>query len=94
MSDQTTIHISGKENGSRIESRVLEEQIQKAVADGYRRIKIEALGQHGIGGRLLKRATIRLPSESAVIPVSESGPWGFPTQILRFWDRLPMMSDG
>jgi glutamate synthase domain-containing protein 3 len=78
MSDQTTIHISGKENGSRIESRVLEEQIQTAVADGYRRIKIEALGQHGIGGRLFKAGddpvTIRISGH----PGQRVGAMGFP----------------
>ncbi|MFP4256919.1 MAG: FAD-dependent oxidoreductase [Desulfobacterales bacterium] len=44
--------ISGREDGSRLESRVLEERIQEAVAGGHRRIKVEASGQHGIGGRL------------------------------------------
>lgn len=46
--------ISGKKDGIRIESRVLEEEIQEAVAHGYRYLEIEALGQHGIGGRLWK----------------------------------------
>ncbi len=45
-------HISGKENGVRLESRVLEERIQQALADGHRRMSIHAYGQHGIGGRL------------------------------------------
>ena len=44
--------ISGVENGARLESRVLEELIQKAVAKGERRILVDARGQHGIGGRL------------------------------------------
>ncbi|MBI5845337.1 MAG: FAD-dependent oxidoreductase [Deltaproteobacteria bacterium] len=44
--------ISGVENGVRLESRVLEELIQKAVAKGERRILVDARGQHGIGGRL------------------------------------------
>jgi len=46
--------ISGQDNGERIESRVLEEKIQEAVANGERRLKILAFGQHGIGGRLWK----------------------------------------
>lgn len=46
--------ISGKENGDRLESRVLEERIQQAVKDGHRLQKIDAYGQHGIGGRLWK----------------------------------------
>ena len=45
-------HISGKQQGKRISSRRLEEQIQQAVAEGRRQISVEAWGQHGIGGRL------------------------------------------
>ncbi len=52
MSDNIYHRISGKENGVRIESRVLEEKIQQAVADGRRFIEVQAFGQHGIGGRL------------------------------------------
>ena len=44
--------ISGKVDGQRIESRLLEEQIQEAVAQGHRYLTIKAYGQHGIGGRL------------------------------------------
>ena len=46
--------IAGKENGNRLESRILEEKIQQAVSAGHRNLKIEAYGQHGIGGRLWK----------------------------------------
>ncbi len=46
--------ISGMENGIRVESRVLEELVQDAVARGHRNIRIEAFGQHGLGGRLWK----------------------------------------
>jgi len=53
MSDQQHYHIiSGREDGIRLESRVLEEKIQAAVADGHRYIEVRASGQHGIGGRL------------------------------------------
>ena len=52
MSSKPTIMIPGSEKGVRVESRVLEERIQKAVADGHRRIEVQAFGQHGIGGRL------------------------------------------
>ncbi|RJQ71718.1 MAG: pyridine nucleotide-disulfide oxidoreductase [Desulfobacteraceae bacterium] len=47
-----TLSISGRENAVRIESRVLEERIQAAVAAGHTRLIVEAYGQHGIGGRL------------------------------------------
>lgn len=46
--------ISGKKDGKRIDSRILEEMIQEAVACGYRNLEIQAFGQHGIGGRLFK----------------------------------------
>jgi NADPH-dependent glutamate synthase beta subunit-like oxidoreductase/glutamate synthase domain-containing protein 3/NAD-dependent dihydropyrimidine dehydrogenase PreA subunit len=44
--------ISGKISGKRIESRILEEQIQEAVSQGHHHLEINAFGQHGIGGRL------------------------------------------
>ncbi len=50
-----TVAIKGNVDGSRVPSRVLEEQIQKAVADGARDLKIVAEGQHGIGGRIWPR---------------------------------------
>lgn len=52
VTKKESIKIAGEENGIRVESRVLEEQIQHAVADGYRHIEVIAYGQHGIGGRL------------------------------------------
>jgi NADPH-dependent glutamate synthase beta subunit-like oxidoreductase/glutamate synthase domain-containing protein 3/ferredoxin len=50
-----TITIKGNVNGVRVPSRVLEEQIQQAVTDGVRELKIIADGQHGIGGRIWPR---------------------------------------
>jgi NADPH-dependent glutamate synthase beta subunit-like oxidoreductase/glutamate synthase domain-containing protein 3/ferredoxin len=50
-----TITIKGNVNGVRVPSRVLEEQIQQAVAGGVRELKIIADGQHGIGGRIWPR---------------------------------------
>ncbi len=52
MSIQEFVKISGKNNNVRIGSRILEEKIQRAVEQGYRKIEIDACGQHGIGGRL------------------------------------------
>ncbi len=51
MSEQWQ-RIPGKEQGRRVESRVLEEKIQESVAAGHRHLQVEALGHHGIGGRL------------------------------------------
>jgi len=52
MSLKPTIMIPGSEKGVRVDSRVLDERIQKAVAEGHRNIEIIAQGQHGLGGRL------------------------------------------
>ncbi len=52
MSIKEFVKISGKNNNIRIDSRILEEKIQKAVGQGYRKIEVDACGQHGIGGRL------------------------------------------
>ena len=52
MKQDDLYHISGAENGHRVESRVLEERLQTAVRQGRRLIEVEAYGQHGIGGRL------------------------------------------
>jgi len=46
--------VSGRADGVRLESRLLEERIQAAVEKGERRIEVAAYGQHGIGGRLWK----------------------------------------
>lgn len=52
MTKKDSIKIDGVENHVRVESRILEERLQKAVAEGYRKIEVTAYGQHGIGGRL------------------------------------------
>jgi NADPH-dependent glutamate synthase beta subunit-like oxidoreductase/glutamate synthase domain-containing protein 3/Pyruvate/2-oxoacid:ferredoxin oxidoreductase delta subunit len=52
MSNKPTFVIAGMEKGVRVDSRVLEERIQKAVREGHRKIEVIAHGQHGIGGRL------------------------------------------
>lgn len=54
MSFKPTITIPGEEKGIRVDSRILEERIQEAVAAGHRQIEIAAQGQHGLGGRLWK----------------------------------------
>jgi NADPH-dependent glutamate synthase beta subunit-like oxidoreductase/glutamate synthase domain-containing protein 3/NAD-dependent dihydropyrimidine dehydrogenase PreA subunit len=54
MESQHYYRISGMENGLRLESRVLEERIQRAVESGNRYLEVEAFGQHGLGGRLWK----------------------------------------
>ena len=52
---KTKFHvIAGKENSTRLASRILEDRIQAAVSRGHRHIEVQAMGQHGIGGRLWK----------------------------------------
>ncbi|MBN1474787.1 MAG: FAD-dependent oxidoreductase [Syntrophaceae bacterium] len=52
MAKKESMKITGLENDVRVESRILEERIQKAVAEGFKQIEVTAYGQHGIGGRL------------------------------------------
>ena len=82
MDSKKVYTISGKENGTRLESRILEERIQQAVESGERNLEINAFGQHGIGGRLWKAGdepvSIRITGHSG----QRVGSLGFPnTQI-------------
>src|SRR4030067_2538061 len=56
--------INGIINGSRTPSRILEEQVQQAVEEGARQLRVIADGQHGIGGRIWPRGeTIKITVE-------------------------------
>lgn len=60
-----TIH--GNVKGSRVPSRILEEQIQRAVRDGARELRVIAEGQHGLCGRIWPRGeTIKITVEGPV----------------------------
>ncbi|MBW2318009.1 MAG: pyridine nucleotide-disulfide oxidoreductase, partial [Deltaproteobacteria bacterium] len=82
MKNEKPYYISGVENDHRVESRVLEDRIQRAVSDGYRLFEVDAYGQHGIGGRLW-----RAGDEPIYVKIKGSsgqrvGSMGFPdTQI-------------
>ncbi len=66
-SSLNVVTIYGNENGKRVPSRILEEQIQQAVQDGARELYIVADGQHGIGGRIWPRGeTIKITVEGPV----------------------------
>jgi NADPH-dependent glutamate synthase beta subunit-like oxidoreductase/glutamate synthase domain-containing protein 3/Pyruvate/2-oxoacid:ferredoxin oxidoreductase delta subunit len=82
MSPKSTIIIPGSEKGVRVDSRVLEERVQKAVADGHRNIEIIAQGQHGLGGRLWKAGhdvvSIRILGTSG----QRVGAMGFPNTLI------------
>ncbi|ACX51537.1 glutamate synthase alpha subunit domain protein [Ammonifex degensii KC4] len=70
--------IVGMENGRRLDSRVLEEKIQAAVAAGYRHLEIEAYGQHGIGGRLWRAGEEKILVRIYGSPGQRVGAMGFP----------------
>ena len=82
MDNTAVFTISGKKNGQRIESRILEEEIQAAVADGHRRLKIEAFGQHGIGGRLWKAGDDPVSLKIDGPPGQRTGSMGFPNTVI------------
>lgn len=78
MSDNQYYQIPGVENGIRLESRVLEEKIQAAVAAGHRRIQVDAYGQHGIGGRLWQAETDKVLVRVTGHSGQRLGSMGFP----------------
>ncbi len=74
--------IKGIDNGKRVESRILEERIQDAVSKGYRYIEVEALGQHGIGGRLWRAGNERVSVRITGTPGQRLGSMGFPNTLI------------
>ena len=75
---ESTITIPGVENEWRLDSRILEERIQEAVARGHRAIRVEALGQHGIGGRLWRGGDDPIVVTIHGPPGQRVGSMGFP----------------
>ncbi len=79
ISSKTSSHvISGIFAGERVTTRILEEQIQDAVAQGYRTLRIEAYGQHGIGGRLWRAGNEKVHIQVVGQPGQRLGSMGFP----------------
>lgn len=78
MSSQEFVFISGMENGQRVDSRILEERLQQAVAKGHRYIQVGAYGQHGIGGRLWKAGQEPVYVRVRGFPGQRLGSMGFP----------------
>ena len=74
--------ISGKKDGVRIDSRLLEEQIQDAVAQGRRYLEIDAFGQHGIGGRLWKAGNETVHVKITGPAGQRVGSMGFPNTFI------------
>ena len=83
LSNTTSYHvISGRINGERVDSRILEEQIQAAVDQGHRRLQISAYGQHGIGGRLWQTGDERVHIKISGQPGQRVGSMGFPNTLI------------
>ncbi|MCK9233096.1 MAG: pyridine nucleotide-disulfide oxidoreductase, partial [Syntrophales bacterium] len=74
--------IPGMEKGLRVDSRVLEERIQKAVSDGHRSLEIIAQGQHGIGGRLWRAGNETVRIRVMGTSGQRLGAMGFPNTVI------------
>lgn len=74
--------IWGKDEGARLDSRVLEEKIQKAVERGYRDLNIHAHGQHGIGGRLWRAGNDPIHIRIDGHPGQRVGAMGYPNTFI------------
>jgi NADPH-dependent glutamate synthase beta subunit-like oxidoreductase/glutamate synthase domain-containing protein 3/Pyruvate/2-oxoacid:ferredoxin oxidoreductase delta subunit len=77
-----TLIVEGMEGGRRIDSRVLEERLQKAVESGHRVIEVKAFGQHGIGGRLWKAGNDRVSLKITGAAGQRVGSMGFPNTTI------------
>ncbi|MDZ4164497.1 MAG: pyridine nucleotide-disulfide oxidoreductase, partial [Smithellaceae bacterium] len=82
MSKKATILIPGMEKGQRVDSRVLEERIQRAVCDGFREIEIVGHGQHGMGGRLWQAGDEEVRIRVLGISGQRLGAMGFPNTLI------------
>ncbi len=80
--EHTFYIISGKQEGTRIESRILEERIQDAVANGHHHLEIRAFGQHNIGGRLWKAGQDPVHIRVTGPPGQRLGSFGFPNTLI------------
>jgi len=80
--DDKIITISGKTEGNRLDSRILEERIQEAVAAGYRHLTVQAFGQHGIGGRLWRAGNVPIHVKVEGHSGQRLGSLGFPNTVI------------
>jgi glutamate synthase domain-containing protein 3 len=79
MSESDQYHIiSGVVDDRRIESRLLEEKIQEAVAQGHTHLLVQAYGQHGIGGRLWRAGDKQVHVRISGPAGQRIGSMGFP----------------
>jgi NADPH-dependent glutamate synthase beta subunit-like oxidoreductase/glutamate synthase domain-containing protein 3/NAD-dependent dihydropyrimidine dehydrogenase PreA subunit len=82
MNEQHSAKVSGKKFGQRVDSRILEEEIQQLVKQGFRNLNIKAYGQHGIGGRLWRAGnhTVKITIDGQ--PGQRVGSFGFPNTVI------------
>ncbi|MCE5274105.1 MAG: NAD(P)-binding protein, partial [Deltaproteobacteria bacterium] len=83
MNQHDKIVISGMEDGKRIETRVLEDRIQRAVENGYHNIEVQAQGQHGIGGRLWNTGVQDVHVDVMGYPGQRIGSMGSPNTVIK-----------
>lgn len=81
-SDQPHV-ISGQRHGQRIPSRVMEEHVQKAVREGKRFLVVNALGQHGIGGRIWRNNSDPVHLNVQGHPGQRVGSMGYPNTFIK-----------
>jgi NADPH-dependent glutamate synthase beta subunit-like oxidoreductase/glutamate synthase domain-containing protein 3/NAD-dependent dihydropyrimidine dehydrogenase PreA subunit len=83
VSGETSYYIiSGRVNSERVDSRILEEQIQAAVNQGRRLLQVNAYGQHGIGGRLWRAGDETVHVKISGQPGQRVGSMGFPNTFI------------
>lgn len=82
MTHNNSIKVNGWENGVRVDSRILEERIQRAVSEGYRQIEVTAYGQHGIGGRLWQAGNDQVKVDVLGSSGQRLGSMGFPNTLI------------
>ncbi len=82
MNNKPTMIIPGVENLARLDSRVLEERVHRAIAEGHRDIEIIAHGQQGIGGRLWQAGKERVQIRVSGTSGQRLGSMGFPNTTI------------
>lgn len=70
------MELHGKDQTSRVSSRVLEERIQQAVHNGVKHLKINAFGQHGLGGRIFEACKQEIKVDITGAPGQRTGAMG------------------
>jgi NADPH-dependent glutamate synthase beta subunit-like oxidoreductase/glutamate synthase domain-containing protein 3/ferredoxin len=88
VSQHEKIVISGVEDGKRVESRVLEERIQRAVENGYQNLEVQAYGQHGIGGRLWSTKGRNIKVDIHGNPGQRIGSMGSPNTVIEVYGSV------